>query len=52
MSEDFKMVSNDLSQDGAAGEHTVTYDRFTSAMKWGTVAIAILLIVLAIFLVR
>lgn len=52
MSEDFKMVANDLPQDGAAREHTATYDRFTSAMKWGTVAVAILLILLAIFLVR
>lgn len=52
MSEDFKMVAEELPQDGAAGEHTVTYDRFTAAMKWGTVAIAILLILLAIFLVR
>ena len=45
-------VGNNVGNDGAAHEHAVTYDRFTAAMKWGTVAVAILLILLAIFLVR
>ena len=52
MSEDFKAVAENLPQDGAQVEHAVTYDRFIGAMKWGVAAVAVLLILLAIFLVR
>ena len=45
-------VGENVGTDGAAHEHAVTYDRFTAAMKWGVVSIAVLLIVLAVFLVR
>jgi hypothetical protein len=45
-------VGGRVGNDGAAHEHAATYDRFTSAMKWGTVTVAVLLILLALFLVR
>lgn len=45
-------VGSKVGTDGAAHEHAVTYERFMSAMKWGTIAVAILLILLAVFLVR
>ena len=33
-------------------EHGETYDRFMGMLKWGVVAIAVLLILMALFLVR
>ena len=44
--------SGEVGTDGAAREHAATYDRFMAAMKWGVVAIAVLLIVLAVLLVH
>ena len=44
--------TGDVGADGAAHEHAATYDRFMSAMKGGVIAIAVLLILLAVFLVR
>ena len=52
MSEDFEIVASELPHDGAAAEHVHTYERFMSAMKWGVVVLAVLLILLAVFLVR
>ena len=43
--------SGEVGTDGAAHEHAATYARFMAAMKWGVVAIAVLLIVLAVLLV-
>lgn len=39
-------------QGPARTDHRRTYDAFMGAMKWGTVAVAIVLILMAIFLVR
>ena len=52
MSEDFEIVASELPNDGAAVEHAHTYARFMSALKWGFGTVAVLLMVLAIFLVR
>jgi|GEM_PF-3318841 len=43
-------IGRDVGTDGAAHEHAVTYGRFMSIMKWSVVALAVLLILLAIFL--
>ena len=45
-------VGGPVGDDGAAVEHAATYDRFMGFMKWGVVAVAILLILMALFLVR
>ena len=52
MSEDLNMVEAGLANDGAATEHVKTYERVMSVLKWGTVAVAVALILMAIFLVH
>ena len=45
-------VGGKVGNDGAAAEHAATYGRFMGVLKWGVVAVAILLILMALFLVR
>lgn len=45
-------VRGRVGDDAAAVEHAATYERFMGFLKWGVVAIAILLILMALFLVR
>ena len=52
MSEDLNMVEAGLANDGAATEHVKTYERVMGVLKWGTVAVAVALIIMAICLVN
>lgn len=45
-------VGGQVGDDGAAVEHAATYERFMGILKWSVVAVAILLILMALFLVR
>ena len=45
-------IGSDVGTDGAAHEHAATYGRFMAAMKGGVIALSVLLILLALFLVR
>ncbi len=45
-------MANDGSEPNPGTNHRQTYDSFMSITKWAVIAIAMLLIVLAIFLVR
>ncbi len=52
MSEDLEMVEAGLANDGAAAEHVKTYERVMGVLKWGTVFVAVVVILMAVFLVH
>ena len=53
MANDFtETFHGQVGDDGASKEHLNTYLRVMAMLKWGTVALAILLILMAVFLVH
>ncbi len=43
-------MANDGTKKGGSTDHRATYDRFMSVTKWSIIAIAIVLIMMALFL--
>jgi hypothetical protein len=52
MANDFTETFGAAAEDKNTNEHLQTYLRVMAMLKWGTVALAVLLILMAFFLVR